>query len=289
MPRPPRRAASSALARSPWSLYEAAVQSVDVDLDFIERVYRRHRGRRPRWLREDFCATAHVAGAWVLRRPENLAWAVDLDPRPLGWCRQHRLPALGSAASRLTLLQRDVRAVTRPRVDAIAALNFSYWVFKRRDQLIEYFRVARRSLRPGGMLFTNAFGGTEAHAKLIESRRIPASHAVDGSPIAPFTYVWEHAAFNPIDHHLICHIHFQLANRKRLQRAFSYDWRLWTLPEIQEAMREAGFAAVEVYIEGWDEKKWESNGIYRLRRSFENQEGWLANLVGLTPPSAGPR
>ena len=285
MPRPTRRVASRALARSPWSLYEAAVQSVDADLDFIERAYRHHHGRRPRRLREDFCATAHVAGAWVLRRPENLAWAVDLDPRPLGWCRRHRLPALGAAASRLTLLQRDVRAVTRPRVDVIAALNFSYWVFKRRDELVEYFRAARRSLRPGGMLFTNAFGGTEAHAKLIESRRIPASRAVDGSRIPAFTYVWEHASFNPIDHHLICHIHFRLANGKRLQRAFSYDWRFWTLPEIQEAMREAGFSTVEVYIEGWDERKWEPNGIYRLRRRFENQEGWLANLVGLTPPS----
>jgi len=283
MPTPSRRSGSraSGLARDPWALYEAAVQAVDTDLDFMERVYRRHRGRRFTRLREDFCATAHVAAAWVLRRPLNRAWAVDHDRAPLDWCRRHRSPRLGEAARRLTLVQGDVREAARPRVEAVAALNFSYWVFKRRDALLEYFRAARRSLRPGGLLFTNAFGGSEAAGKLVERRRIAASRAVDGTRLAPFTYLWEHAAFNPIDHHLLCHIHFRLADGTRLERAFSYDWRLWTLPEIQDAMLEAGFAATEVYVEGWDERRDEPDGIYRLRRRFENQEGWLAYVVAI--------
>ena len=251
------------------------------DLNFIERVYRGRRGRTFRDLREDFCATAHLAAHWVLRRPRNRAWGVDLDPRPLAWARRHRLPVLRAAARRLTLLRRDVRQVGSPKVDVVAALNFSYWVFKERAELLEYFRAVRRSLRPGGMLVVNAFGGTEAMAELVEKRRVAATNAVDGSPIGPFTYLWQHASFNAIDHHIVCHMHFRFPDGTRMRRVFSYDWRLWSLPEIKEAMLEAGFAGAEIYVEGWDDKRNVSDGVYRLRRRFENQEGWLAYIVGL--------
>ena len=283
-PRPRARRPSRArgLARDPYTLYEAAVQAVDFDLDFIERVYRRRRRRSFHLFREDFCATAHLAAAWVLRDREHRAWAVDLDPKPLAWCRRHRLPVLREAAHQLRLVQRDVRTVTRPRVDVVAALNFSYWVFKRRADLVAYFRAARRSLRPGGMLVVNAFGGTKSMEELVETRRIPASRAVDGSPVGRFTYEWEHASFNVVDHHIVCHIHFRFPDGTAMRRAFTYDWRFWTLPEVREAMREAGFPEVETYVEGWDEAKWVSNGIYRLRKRYENQQGWLAFLVGHT-------
>jgi SAM-dependent methyltransferase len=276
-----RRNRPQGLGRDPYALYEAAVQAVDYDLDFIERVYRSRRGRRFRLFREDFCATAHLAAHWVLRRPQNRAWGVDLDPRPLEWCRRHRLPVLRAAARRLVLVRRDVREVRRPSVDVVVALNFSYWVFKRRTELLAYFRAVRRSLRPGGMFVTNAFGGTEAMAELVEKRRIAATNAVDGSPIGPFTYLWQHASFNAIDHHIVCHIHFRFPDGTRMQRAFTYDWRLWTLPEVREAMLEAGFGAVEIYVEGWDDRKNVADGIYRLRKRFPNQEGWLAYVVGL--------
>ena len=281
--RAPRRARTRprGLGRDPRALYEAAVQSVDFDLDFIERVYRTWRGRRFERFREDFCATAALAAGWVLRRPAHRAWAVDLDPAPLAWCRRHRLPAMRAAARRLTLLRRDVRRVAGPRVDAIAALNFSYWVFKRRHELVDYFRAARRALRRDGILVVNAFGGSEAMADLTEKRQIAASQAVDGTPIERFTYEWEHESFNVVDHHMVCHIHFRFRDRSAIRRAFSYDWRLWTLPEVREAMLEAGFRRAEIYLEGWNEKKNEGDEIFRRRRYFENQLGWLAYVVGL--------
>jgi SAM-dependent methyltransferase len=282
--KPPRRRnapRARGLGRDPYALYEAAVQSADHDLDFMERVYRSRRGCSFRLLREDFCATALLAGHWVARRPGNRAWGVDLDPRPLAWCRRHRLPALREAARRLVLLRRDVRLVRAPRVDVVAALNFSYWVFKRRSELLAYFRAARRSLKPGGIFVTNAFGGTEAMAEMVERRRIAAGRAVDGSPTGRFTYLWEHASFNPIDHHILCHIHFRFPDGTQMKRAFTYDWRLWTLPEIQDAMLEAGFGRAEVYVEGWDDRRNKADGVYRLRKRFTNQEGWLAYCVGL--------
>jgi SAM-dependent methyltransferase len=261
-------------------LYEAAVQGVEYDLDMFERIYRRAHGRTLTDLREDFCGTAAIAGAWVTRRPANRAWGVDIDAGPLAWARAHRVPHLRDAAGRLTLVRRDVRQVARPRVDLVCAMNFSYWVFHTRRELLRYFRGVRRSLRPGGVLVANAFGGTAAMQHLIETRRIGASTSADGRQVPAFTYVWEQVSFNPIDHRLRCAIHFRFRDGSSMRHAFRYDWRLWTLPEVQELMHEAGFRKVEVYVEGWDEKRHQPDDVYRLRRRFENQEGWLALIAG---------
>src|SRR5262245_35980981 len=116
-------------------LYEIAVQGVEYDLDLFQRIYRRHRGTRFTRLREDFCGTAALACAWARRRPENRAWGVDIDAEVLDWARTHRLPRLRRAAARVRLVRDDVRAGAGPRVDFVCAMNFSYWVFKRRREL----------------------------------------------------------------------------------------------------------------------------------------------------------
>ena len=91
-------------------LYEASVQSVDADLDFFERVYKRKRGRRFVTFREDFCGTAVLSCEWVRRRKENRAWGVDLHVPTLEWGRKNRLPTLGDdAGRRFKLLQNPVQ------------------------------------------------------------------------------------------------------------------------------------------------------------------------------------
>lgn len=263
-------------------LYEAAVQSPATDLDFVERVYRRTRGRTFRRLREDFCGTAALTCEWARRRAGNLAWGVDLHGPTLDWGREHRVARLGKAAERVQLLQADVLTVARPKVDVVMALNFSYSVFKERDSLGRYFERVRRCLLPGGMFFADAFGGQETMGELVERNRIAATRDWDGRRVPAFTYVWEQARFNAVDHHIVCHIHFHLPRGTRLRRAFSYDWRLWTLPELRELMRDAGFRATEVYIDGWDERAEEGDGIFRRRTRYPNQAGWVAYVVGIS-------
>ncbi len=270
------------LARDRHALYEAAVQGVDQDLDFFERVYRRTRGRGFRLLREDFCGTAQLACAWAMRGPDRRAWGVDLDPEPLAWARRVHFPAMREAARRVALVRADVRAARTPPVDVVCAMNFSWWVFHERRELVRYFTRVRRTLRPGGLLFANSFGGTEAMEPLVERRRIPVSNAPDGSLMSSFLYEWEHESFDPISHRTRCAIHFRFRDGTRMRRAFRYDWRMWTLPETSDALAEAGFARTDVYIEGTDSKTGAGNGVYRLRREFENQEGWLAIVVGVT-------
>ena len=50
---------------------------------------------------------------------------------------------------------------------------------------------------------------------------------------------------------------------------------MWSIPEIAEALREAGFVDVQVHVQSWP------LGVYRRRARFENQEGWLAYVVGV--------
>ena len=271
----------SPLARDPHALYEAAVQGVDYDLNFATRLFRHLRGRPARSLRDDFCATAALATAFALRDPENVAYGVDLDPNALAWARAHRLARLrGGAAERVRLIAGDVRTARVPRVDLTLAYNFSYWVMKSRADLLGYFKSARRGLRKDGVFIANAFGGTDAMRPLIERRRIPAKQAPDGWALPPFRYVWEQESFNPIDHAFRCAIHFEFDRGRPLRRAFTYDWRFWTLPEIRELMIEAGFAEARVYVEAWDDET-RPDAPSARRTVMPQQETWLALVAGL--------
>lgn len=271
----------SKVIRDRHVLYEAAVQSLEADLDFFERVYQRKRGKRFERFREDFCGTAALSCDWVRRRPAHLAWGVDLHRPTLDWGLKHRVAHLGSAAERVRLQCADVLQVDGPKIDVVAALNFSFSVFKERDLLRRYFKKVRKSLLPGGIFYLDTFGGTETLGETKERRRIPSSKDWDGQRIPAFYYVWEQARFNPIDHEILCHIHFELPNGTKLRKAFTYDWRLWTLPELQELLLEAGFDSTEVYMEGWDEEAEDGDGIFRCRKRFENHEAWVAYVVGL--------
>ena len=264
------------------AFYEVAVQGVDWDLDFLERVWlRRNPGREPRQFREDFCSTAALATAWAQRGRERRAWAVDLDPEPLAWARTHRLPFAREAASRVTLVRGDVRQPRKPAVDVACALNFSWWVFHERADLVRYLRAARAGLKPGGVLVLNLFGGTKAECTLSERTRKRAASAPDGTMLPPFTYVWEHASYDAVKRRLVAHIHFELRDGRRIPRAFTYDWRMYTVPELRDAMLEAGYSDFEVWSEGWDARAKRGNGVLYRRTTLDNDDTWIAYAVGI--------
>lgn len=262
-------------------LYEASVQSIDFELDLVTRIFRKKCGRPLRFIREDFCGTAALAVDWIQRSEENLAVGVDLHRATLRWAERQNVARLGTAAHRLRLICDNVLHVHEPKVDAILAFNYSYQVFKTREQLRSYFENAYRSLTDDGMFMIDVFGGTESMTELVEEREIPAAVRPDGTEVPAFTYVWEQARFNPVDHNLVCKIHFRLGDGREVRNAFRYDWRLWMLPELQELMREAGFRTVEVYTDGWDDDADEADNVYVRRTSFENIAGWLGYVVGL--------
>jgi len=169
-----------------------------------------------------------------------------------------------------------VTEVVRPRVDVVAALNFSTFVYHDRAALLAYFRSARRALRPDGVLVIDAYGGPGAMRTDVQHRTIRPDPA---SGLAPFVYHWEQRSHDPISARVDCRIHFTLASGARIDNAFRYQWRLWTLPELRELMGAAGFGAVEIWCDGHDGRR--SDGLYRPRRRITAREDWVAYVVGI--------
>lgn len=261
-------------------LYEASVQGVGADLDFAARVFKKHNGSRPVKLREDFCGTAALACEWIRRNKANHAWGVDIDQPTLDWATEHNLPELGDRAKNLKLVCGDVMTADTPKSEIVMALNFSFCIFKTREMLCNYFKAARRNLKKGGILVTDIYGGTEAVEAKTEEKSVAGPTAPDGFAIPDFTYIWDQAEYDVISHRALNYIHFEVPGYRRISKAFTYDWRLWTIPEMRELMMEAGFSDTEVYIHGWTGKG-ESDEIFRRRETYENAQGWIAYVVGV--------
>lgn len=255
-------------------LYQQSVQDVETEIDFVEQTWSDLRQRPAVFLREDFCGTANTACEWVVRDENHQAVGVDLDLKVLDWGRLYNLVELeDEQRERIELLHEDVLRTRPGLADIILAMNFSYYLFMQRDQLREYFANALDSLVSDGVLFLDAYGGYEAPMVLTEPRECEDG---DGNE---FTYIWEQAEFNPIDSCMTCHIHFEFPDKSRMDKAFTYRWRLWTLPEIREILYEAGFSQVDIYWEGTDEKKNEGNGIYMPAEIGDADPGWVCYIV----------
>ena len=251
-------------------LYEKSVQDVAAEYSFVSKTFRKLRGRRPRHVREDFCGTASMCCEWVRRSKKNTAIGVDIDPDVLAWGRKHNLSRLQpDARLRISLLQEDVCKVnTAKPVDVVLAMNFSYQLFTTRKKLGNYFKEVRKALDKDGILFMDAFGGYEAYQEIKEKRKFKN-----------YKYIWEHASYNPIDGSMRCHIHFAFPDGSKLKKAFTYDWRLWSLPELRELLEEAGFSKVTVYWEETDPKSGDGTGVYSPATVGSADPGWVCFLV----------
>jgi SAM-dependent methyltransferase len=244
--RTPARRGLTAATADRHELYQLAVQNVEAEIDFVDATFKTLRGRHAIRLREDFCGTGNTSCEWVRRRPKNLAFGLDIDQPTIDWGLEHNLTRLEPAQRRrVTLLNRDVLSPgDAVDMDCVLAMNFSYWLFKTRDQLRGYFRKVRTSLVDDGVFFLDHYGGSEAFTEMLEKRDIAPKGGKN------FVYEWDQASYNPITGEMTCRIHFRFPDKTRLKNAFEYHWRLWTLPEIQELLLEAGFSKASVYWEG---------------------------------------
>lgn len=252
-------------------LYQLAVQSPEDDLEFLARVYKRLQGRTALRLREDFCGTALLCATWARRSAKHTAEGFDLDADTLAWGTAHNLEPLGKAAARVKLHRKDVRAAGHVAPDIRIAQNFSYSIFKRRDELLEYFTAARKSLAKHGIFALDIYGGYEATAEMEETRRVEGG----------FTYVWDQARYLPGTGDYRCHIHFRFRDGTEMKKAFTYDWRFWSMPEIKDLLREAGFRHVDSFFEQTDDDDG-GNGHFVLDDSGKTAEdcaGWIAYVI----------
>jgi SAM-dependent methyltransferase len=252
----------------PHELYEASVQSVVHEVEFLDAAFTELTGRKALTLREDFCGTAAAACEWVRSDKRREAVAVDIDPKVLDWGRRHHVEKLkAKQRDRLRIIEGDVRTAETGVADVAVAFNFSWWTFKTRAELVGYFRAVHAALADDGVFVLDIYGGSDAYDEQEES-----------TDYGLFTYVWDQHGFDPVSARYICHIHFRFPDGSELPRAFSYDWRLWTLPELRELLEEAGFAQSFVYWQGEDEEG-EPSGDFSIVKRGEADPAWIAYVA----------
>lgn len=190
--------------------------------------------------------------------PRYVAHGRDIDPEPLLYGAAQNLPKLTAGQrARVKIAKQNVLAPSGPTCDLILAMNFACSLIRERALLKKYFVNCLKGLRRGGVLAVDACGGIGLQKANVET----TDH---GS----FVYYWEQYGFDPVSNSARCAIHFKPKGRKKIKEVFSYDWRIWSLAELRDLMREAGFRKTHVY--------WEGDGGENRRRL---EKVWIALIL----------
>jgi SAM-dependent methyltransferase len=253
-----------------YDLYRDAVQSPEDDVEFyLERYKEIRKGQKPKVLREDFCGGGAISCEWVKLDKAHKSSGLDLDSEPMDYGRAHYISKLTAEQQRrVALIKKDVLSGNLPSADIAVAVNFSYFLFKKREILKKYFKNVYDSLNHKGLFILDIFGGTQC-TDMIEDRNVHKK----------FTYYWDQQSFDPVSNEAYFEIHFRYKNKK-YENVFSYDWRMWSIPEVKELLLEVGFQDSKVYWEG-DDKKGGGNGIFSQVEKGEACLSWIAYIVGI--------
>lgn len=236
-----------------------------------------------RVLREDFSGSGALARAWAASSPTRRSIAVDMDPAPLARAvAGRRVQGLVCEAGRC-----------REKADIIAATNFPIGYQHTRESLLRYLRAARASLAARGVFVCDLYGGRDAFmpGKIVQFVRAPGSKrrpaGVWRGELVEYTF--EQREADAVRGRVLDALHFRAwrsGKRGRtpdvvLTDAFVYDWRLWSLSELREAMIEAGFRTVEVHDRVGDAIDNEGNLLVRaIENGRELDANWVVYVVG---------
>jgi len=181
-----------------------------------------------------------------------------------------------------------VADLRRRRADLILTLNYSLCLLYTRADAVRYLRHALAALKEGepsaaagdddddnekestGILMLDLLGGhTAERAGLVLARRNLSTGA---------RFRWEQARYDPLARRLRSHLRL-LGEGKGAAgggkggkggaepvATFTYDWRLWTLPDAIELLREAGHSG-DVRV--WVRRMREDDGGRTVRREEE--------------------
>lgn len=257
-----------------YRLYEAAVQSAEVHARWFDQIYGEINGVTPHLLREDFCGSFQISREWVKLRPNNFAMSLDLDPKVLAAGKIFAAESLPPrVVQRLMPLRKNVASRTTPKADIVVACNYSFFIFRERRDLLNYFRAVKGSLAKKGLFVLEMAGGPGMIEQVREDKIL---RDVPGFP-GKTTYYWDQKSFDPVTQNGKYGIHFKLPGGRWIRDAFTYDWRLWTVPELKDALMDAGFKKVRIYWE--TEHQGVGTGEYLETESGDNAWSWIAYLT----------
>ncbi|MFK8137100.1 MAG: class I SAM-dependent methyltransferase [Bdellovibrionales bacterium] len=252
-----------------YDYYFRSVQSPENDVEFFRKTYKELKNKEPLSFREDFCGTHAISCEWVKLDSKKTAVGVDLDPEPIEYGDKTYASKLSdNQKNRMTIIEGNVLDKGVSKTDIVSASNFSYFIFKKRQDLLEYYKTAYNNVDEDGIFIVDCFGGS----KCMEANEEETEHE-------DFSYFWDQDSYDPVTNYALFHIHFKPDGYKKVKEAFTYDWRMWSIPEIKEIMHEAGFSKVHVYWEQSDEDG-DGNGEFERVEMGEECEAWIAYIVG---------
>jgi len=254
-----------------YRFYESSVQCHDSDIDFINKEYERIYKTLPLKLREDFGGTGLLACEWVRQSKDHFSWAIDLDVEPISYGMKNHYSKLDEVEKkRMRYLEANVLDNFNFKADVVVAFNFSYYIFKKRNELLQYFKKVREGLGNKGAFFIDLFGGTATGEPLVEETEHDN-----------FSYLWDCDKFNPITSECLYYIHFlDLDENKKYEKVFTYDWRMWGPSELREILEDAGFRETIIYWEG-DNGEGEGDGNFYPTLVADNCESWITYIIAL--------
>ncbi|MCA9282503.1 MAG: class I SAM-dependent methyltransferase [Phycisphaeraceae bacterium] len=220
-----------------FDLYEWCVQSPAWQVRFLHALH----GQKPVEFGDDFAGPASLARAWVAMGPGYQAVACDREAGPLEHARKRMAEHHDFGMDRLALRAEDVLGC-KARADVIAAFNFAVCELHTRSELMTYLRNVVFRLRPKGVFVADLYGGERQFVPGVTGMEVE-------TPIGTVLYEWEQRRADPTTARVVNAIHFELPDGTRMEDAFVYDWRLWGVAELREALVEAGFIVSEVYAD----------------------------------------
>ena len=248
--------------------YKKSVQAPENDIEFLARTYKDMYGKTAKIFREDFCGTHALCCEWAKMSDANLSIGIDIDPEPIEYGQTHYQSELTEEQqNRIEIQKADVLDTELPKADLVCALNFSYMCFKKRAVLKNYFANVYQSLSSDGVFVLDCFGGS----KCFEANE-------EETEYEKYSYFWDQTNHNPITGNALFHIHFKRKGEKKREKVFTYDWRLWNIPELREILEEVGFKKTTVYWEGTTDEG-EGDGEFNPSEIGEECESWIAYVV----------
>lgn len=263
-------------------LYELCVQSPRHLVPFLKAVH----GQAPRVLAEDFAGTAALSHLWVEADPEAAAIATDLDAEALAYLGDHERITRHTADVMQATDPADVLFVGNfsigywhTRADLVAYLKHA------RQRLVASNKEPGASATgrtadgpqipprpvahaPGsfqdrpthspGVFICDTYGGESAFVlgDVHRDHWIPKTDRFAAHAGKRVRYTWEQRHADPLTGRVTDALHFRVEKGGTIEAefpdAFIYEWRLWSVPELRDAMLEAGFATTEIYAKTGD-------------------------------------
>lgn len=259
-------------------LYELCVQS---PRDLVPLLRAVHGGREARILCEDFCGTAALSRAWCEMVESGSAIATDVSDEVLA-------RAARNAPAGLTLARGDATHA-EARGDIIFVGNFSIGEIHERAALVRYLTRCRERLNADGVFVCDTYGGESAFRVGHVQRLHPLAARDPGARVSAraggrVRYTWEQREADPLTGMVVNAMHFRIERggviEDEIRDAFVYRWRLWSVPELRDALREAGFVRTDVYGKMPDAVDGDGRAYVLAMEEVEDGEGFIVCVCG---------